>query len=231
LIAGAGALVAVAAWSVYVPAPDHYSPTPVGTVNRMNAAAAIGIAILVYSCLVLLARMLTRLLRLPAAVAGLGAAAAALVLGAAYLEQTAADGRVWDAAAADQRRLLANLHATLPRLSRTTIVYAFDAPQAVGPGIPVLNTTLDLTSAMRLSYSSPGLVGVPVAGGASVACGPHGPSAGGFGGSYGLSYLVDVGARRAIHLIGRAQCAALSGPPGAHARAPKADRLTDRLSV
>jgi len=57
-IAGTGALVALTAWAVYVPAPDHYSPSAVGTVNRMNAAAAIGIVILVYSCLVLLARML-----------------------------------------------------------------------------------------------------------------------------------------------------------------------------
>jgi hypothetical protein len=223
-IAGAGAVVALAAWSVYVPAPDHYSPTPVGTVNRMNAPAAIGITILVYSCLVLLGRMLARLLRLPAAVAGLGAAAAALGLGAAYVERTAADTRAWDASAADQRQLLADLHAALPRLSRAATIYAFDAPQAVGPGIPVLNTTLDLTSAMRLSYSSPVLVGVPVAGAASVTCGRRGPSAGGVGGSYGISYLVDVGARRAIDLIGRTQCGAQSGPPGAHARSASADR-------
>jgi hypothetical protein len=211
-IASAGALVAVAAWMVYVPAPDHYSPTAVGTVNRMNAAAAIGIAILVYSCLVLLARMLAQLVRFPGAAAGLGATAAALALGAAYVKQTATDARAWDAAAADQRQLLVDLHAVLPRLPQAAIVYAFDAPQAVGPGIPVLNTTLDLTSAVRISYSSPGLVGVPVAGATSVACGPRGPLAGGVGGAYGESYLVDVGARRAIRLIGRAQCAGLLFP-------------------
>ena len=45
-IAGAGALVALAAWAVYVPAPNHYSPATVGTVNRMNAGAAIGLVIL-----------------------------------------------------------------------------------------------------------------------------------------------------------------------------------------
>ena len=88
-IAGAGAVIAAAAWSVYVPASDHYSPTPLGTVNRINAPAAIGIAILLYSCLMLLARMLVRLLRLPAAAAGLLNAAATLALGAAYVR---ADG-------------------------------------------------------------------------------------------------------------------------------------------
>ena len=212
-IAGAGLLVAFAAWTVYVPAPDHYSPVPLGTVNRINAPAAIGIAILIYSCLMLLARMLVRLLGLPAAAASLGAAAAALALGTAYVKQTAADARAWDASATDQRQLLADLHAALPRLRQPAIIYAFDAPQVVGPGIPVLNTTLDLTSAVRISYSSPWLVGVPVAGAASVACGPRGPTGGGVRGAYGASYLVDVGARRAIHLVGRAQCTAHNEPP------------------
>jgi hypothetical protein len=208
MIAGAGVLVAIAAWSVYVPATDHYSPTALGTVNRMNAAAAIGIAILVYSGLVLLAGTLTRVLRLPAASAGLAATAAAVALGAAYVRQTATDARAWDLAAADQRQLLVDLHAALPRLPRGAIVYAFDAPQVVGPGIPVLNTTLDLTSAVRISYASPAVVGVPVAGGERVSCSPSGPLAGGVRGSYGASFLVDLGARRATELSGRAQCAA-----------------------
>jgi hypothetical protein len=95
-IAGAGAVLAVAAWSVYVPAPAHYSPTAAGTVNRMNALAAIGIVIAVYSCLVLLVSMVGRLLRFPRVAVALAAAAAAIVLGAAYLRQTAADARSWD---------------------------------------------------------------------------------------------------------------------------------------
>jgi len=144
---------------------------------------------------------------LPGAAAGLGATVAALALGAAYVKQTAADARAWDTAAADQRQLLAGLHSALPRLPQAAIVYAFDAPQTVGPGIPVLNTAIDLTSAMRISYSSPTLVGVPVAAAASVMCGPRGTLAGGVGGAYGQAYLVDVGARRAVRLIGRAQCA------------------------
>jgi hypothetical protein len=206
-IAGAGMVLAVAAWTVYVPAPAHYSPTASGTVNRMNALAAIGIVIAVYSCLVLLASMVGRLLRFPRAAVALAAASAAIVLGAAYLRQTAADARAWDAAAADQRRLLADLRAALPRLAPTTIVYAFDAPTVVGPGIPVLNTTLDLSSAIRIAYSSPSLIGVPVARSASVACGRRGPLGGGVGGSYGSSYLVDIGARLAVRLRSRDQCA------------------------
>jgi hypothetical protein len=102
-------------------------------------------------------------------------------------------------------RLLADLHAVLPRLPRAATVYAFDAPEEVGPGIPVLNTTLDLTSAVRMSYSNPTLLGVPLARVASVACDAAGPLAGGVAGSYGDSYLVDLNARRAVRLRDRAQ--------------------------
>lgn len=205
-IAGVGALVAAAAWGVYVPATDHYSPSAMGTVNRVNAAAGTGIAVLVYAGLVLLATMLTRLLRLPGAAAGLLALAATVALAGAYLQRAAVDARVWDAAAADQRRLLGDLHSALPRPGPSGTVFAFDAPQSVGPGIPVLNTTLDLTSALRISYAAPSLLGVPVAALSGVGCAATGPRAEGVGGAYGNAYLVDVGQRRAVLLTGRAQC-------------------------
>jgi hypothetical protein len=209
-IALAGLVVALAAWSVYVPAPAHYSPSAVGTVNRVNAGAAIGIAILIYSCLVLLARMLATTFRLPRLAGVFAVTALALVLGAAYLNRTSRDARAWDAAAADQQQLLADLHAVLPQPRPGAVVYALDAPRSVGPGVPVLNTTLDLSSAMRISYARAWLTGVPLAAATDLGCGLAGPVAGGFAGVYGNSYLVDVGARRAVRLTGRARCRAQS---------------------
>jgi hypothetical protein len=88
-------------------------------------------------------------------------------------------------------------------------VFAFDAPAVVGPGIPVLNTTLDLSSAMSISYTTPRLLGVPLPAPAGLACTARGPAAAGFAGTYRGSYVVDVGARRSARLLGRAQCAAL----------------------
>ncbi len=205
-IAASGALVAIAAWSVYVPAPDHYAPSLAGTVNRMNAAAAVGVAIVVYAALVLLVRMLGRLLRLPHRTAALALTAATLALAGAYLVRSAGDVRAWDAAAADQQRELADFHTALPRLPATATVYAFGAPQAVGPGIPVLDTSLDLTSAIRISYSSPKLHGAPLAGPASLTCGARGPLADALRGAYGSSYLLDDAKRQAVRLSTPAQC-------------------------
>jgi hypothetical protein len=212
-IAGAGALVALASWSVYVPAADHYVPSPAGTVNRMNAAAAVGLVVVVYSAAVLLVRTLGRLVRLPAGAASLGVVISSLLLGGAYLGRTAVDARAWDAAAADQRRELAELHAALPRLAAGVTVYAFDAPRVVGPGVPVLDTSLDLTSAMDISYSSPGLVGVPIAGPASLTCAPRESLASGVASAYGRSYMLDVAARRVTRLGNPLQCAAARGGP------------------
>jgi hypothetical protein len=207
-IAGAGALAALAAWAVYVPASDHYAPTAAGTVNRMNAAAAIGIAVLVYACIVLGARMLTRVAHLTASAAPAAAAAVALALATGYVARSLADARPWDAAAADQRRLLADMHLALPSLQPASTVYVLGAPSAVGPGIPVLGTTLDLTSAMRISYSDPQLTGVPIGAFAGIACGLRGPLAAGVRASYRDAYLLDVAKRRAIRLLDRRQCIA-----------------------
>jgi hypothetical protein len=213
-IAGAGALVAVAGWAVYVPATDHYAPGPAGTINRINAAAAIGIAILLYALVMMLVRMLLRLARLPSPALSAGAAAVVtLALLGAYVGRSAGDARTWDSAARDQRLELSQVHAALPSPLPGATVYVLGAPAAVGPGIPVLGTTLDLTSALRISYSSARLNGVPLAGRAILACGPRGPLAAGVTGAYGDSYLLDVRRGLAVRLTVRQQCAArLRGP-------------------
>jgi hypothetical protein len=205
-IAGAGVLLAAAAWAVYLPAPDHYSPSAAGTVNRVNALAAIGIALLAYSFLMLLGYAVVRPLRLPAAGAGAIAAGLALALCGAYVHRTMSDARAWDAAARDQRAVLADLHVALPRPGRQAVIYAYDAPLLVGPGVPVLNTTLDLSSAVRMSYASPLLEAVPLTAAEGVRCGAQGPSAGGVPAAYGRAYLLDVRARRVAALRSRAQC-------------------------
>jgi hypothetical protein len=210
-LAGAGAVGALAAWAVYVPATDHYLPSLAGTVDRVNAAAAIGIAALLYSCIVLSGRMLVRLTRLPASGGAVLVGAAALALGGGYLARSLADARAWDAAAADQRMVLSGMHAALPRLPGEATVYVYGAPATVGPGIPVLNTTLDLTSAMRVSYSSPKLLGVPIAAAANVICARRGVLAAGVSGAYGRSYLFDVATGGAASARGRRRATAQIG--------------------
>jgi hypothetical protein len=205
-IAGAGLALAAAGWAVYLPAPDHYLPSSAGTVTRVNALAAIGIAVLVYASLMLLGRTAGRIARAPASAGAAAATALAVALCIAYLHRSAADAGAWNAAASDQRAVLADLRAGLPRAPRAAVIFAFDAPLRVGPGVPVLNTRLDLTSAVRISYGSPSLTALPLARATEVSCGRRGPLADGVGGRYGNSYLLDVRARHASLLADPAQC-------------------------
>jgi hypothetical protein len=158
-----------------------------------------------------------------AAVAG-GAIATAMafVLGVGYLQRTAQDARRWDASAALQRQLLVDVHAALPRPPHGATLYAFDHPLTVGASVPVLNTTLDLTSAIRWSYADRSLGGVPLGYSTRLVCGATavyasdtGPA---HGARYGKALLVDVDARRAVRVGSRTQCArvaaALPGDAG-----------------
>jgi hypothetical protein len=159
-IAGAGALVAVAGWAVYAPAPDHYSPLASGTVNRMNVLAAVGVVMVLYACICLAAAMLARVAGASEALVSTCVICAALALGGAYAARTRTNARAWDRAAADQRALLARLHVLIPHPPRSATIYVGGAPRTIGPGIPVLDTQLDLTSAIRISYDDPTLTGV-----------------------------------------------------------------------
>lgn len=219
-LAWAGALVALSAWAVYVPASGHYVPTAIATVNRINALAGIGVVVFTYASAatigVLFAALARSRIRTSPARAG---PAVAIVAGAAlsvgYLTRTLADTRTWNAAAREQRHILASVHAALPRPPVGATVYAVDDLSQVD-SVPVLSTTLDLTGALRLSYSSSTLRGVPVGTATRFHCAaqgmyPLGPSyTTADGSAYGDAFVVDVATRRALRVASAAACASIS---------------------
>jgi hypothetical protein len=211
----AGVALAVAGWAVYAPATDHYLPTASGPLNRVNALAALGLALLIYSALALFGQLAGGLLRRRAAAAALVAPLLALALGGGYLYRSATDARAWDRAAREQRAVLADLRAALARPPADAVIFALHVPDDVAPGVPVLGTELDLTSAARLAYHSPRLWAVPLTRSTQLHCGSRGPTAAGVRGTFGASYLLDVPTRSALALTNRARCAAASGAPGA----------------
>jgi hypothetical protein len=177
-----------------------------GTVNRVNALAAIGIVLLVYSSVMLLAASVARVARLPEGAAAAAAMGLAALLCAAYVHRSAADARYWDRAASDQRWVVSGIRAAFPQPPGGSVIFAFDTPLTVGPGVPVLNTRLDLTSSLRLAYASRSLDAVPLAGLGELRCTPAGPIAGDAGGRYGRSHLLDVRARRDSPLLSASRC-------------------------
>jgi hypothetical protein len=213
--ASAGAALAGAGWAVYVPATDHYLPTAAGPVNRVNALAALGLVLLVYATLALLCQLGVRLLRVRGPASAFAAPLVALAVCAAYLQRSASDARAWDRAAREQRAVLADLHAALAPPPAGAVVFALNVPRAVGPGVPVLGTELDLTSAMRLTYASPRMWAVPLTAASEIRCDARGPQAARGQGVFGSSYLVDVRTRRGAALASRTRCAASMRSPAA----------------
>jgi hypothetical protein len=221
-IAVVGSIVAAAAWAVYLPAIDYYSPGSAGTGNRVNGMAGVGVVLFLYSTGVLFAALLWRLLRptdwgrrlaawplSPVAAVVLGA----LVLGGGYVRHARSDARVWNEAIVEQRRVLATIKALLPHpRARPVSLYAFDYPRQVRTWIGVFAYPWDLSSALVHAYGFTGVGGIPTGRGASFECATSAfyPTNFGYGralGSpYGHAYFVDVAARRAVAVDDRSTC-------------------------
>ena len=230
---GVGLLLAAAAWAIYIPGIDHYSPGALGTGNRVNGLAGIGVVILLYSAAMLLGTLLSRASarargrvgaragwRLGArargqVLASVVALGFSLFLGAGYLRRVSADSALWDRSAAAQRQLLAGLHALAPRPPAGATLYVFGF-RPTGVEAPAFEYPWELGSAIKWSYGNAGLRGVVVDAQTKWACGARGVSAatGIYAGvthaRYGEALFVDVSARRAVRVTSRSRCAKLT---------------------
>jgi hypothetical protein len=218
LAGGAGLLLAAAAWAIYIPGIDHYSPGALGTGNRVNGLAGIGVVILLYSAAMLLGTLLSRAsgrvssgARIQA-VASVAAFGFSLFLGAGYLRRVSADSALWDRSAAAQRQLLASMHALVPKPPARATLYVFGF-RPTGAEAPAFEYPWELSSAIKWSYGNAGLAGAVVDARTKWACDARGVSAatGIYAGvtraRYGEALFVDVSARRAIRVMTRSQCA------------------------
>lgn len=137
--AGGGAIVAVAAWAMLLPAAGPYDPLSAGVFNRGNILAAFGFAL--------------------AAAAGVRAlwatrarwaapALAALVAGgwAGGLERDVGE---WKRAARESTRELAVVRRTLARAEPRTLLVV-SRQRFAGAGVPVFAAAWDLNSAVKL---------------------------------------------------------------------------------
>lgn len=207
-VAGAGLLVAVAAWAVYVPADYIYSPTSPGTGNRINGLAGIGLAIFLYATAMLIARRTWVALAIVA------------VLAAGYLHRIASDASAWNRAAQDEALVLSTIRTHLPRPPRTASFFVGDWPESAAPGVPVYGEPYYLSSALKWAFSDRTLSGAQIDGSARLSCdarhvtASHLPYASPLVGSYGRAYYVDVRADRVVALERPGQCPS-ARPPSA----------------
>ena len=164
LIAGAGFATIGAAYTIFIPGDFYYRPLAHGIGNRVNAAAALGFAVVLYSLLVLLSLLLVRALRLNAVVrttAAFALAGVTILLVLSILEINS-DRRLYERAAELQRGALAVAKNDIPRPAPGTTVYLFGIDNEVAPNVFTFVRPNDVTAALRLLWNDDTIEGVSV---------------------------------------------------------------------
>jgi hypothetical protein len=164
LIAGAGFVSIGAAYSIFIPGDFYYSPAALGIGNRVNAAAALGFAIVLYSLLVLLALVVVRVLRLDTVVAPAVAIASVgtATLLVFFVSAINSDRHRYERAAKLQGQALAVAKNDVARPPRGTTVYLFGIDGEIAPNVFTFVRTNDVTAALRLLWNDDTIEGVPV---------------------------------------------------------------------
>ena len=236
IIAGIGLGAIGAAYSVFVPGDFYYRPLARGIGNRVNAAAAIGFVVVIYSVVVLMALVAVRPFRIRrqvAAAAGI-AAAATVVLAAVYVSTVQADSSAYAEAARLQRRALGILENDIERPPPRTTVYLFGVPGEVASNVFTFVRSNDLTAALRILWDDDTIDGVPATStqidwpgnteaNSGLDCRPTDIQPRGWlfdkfePTPYGRALFVDVRTRSSIRVTDRASCmAALRRYPPTH---------------
>jgi len=164
LIATAGFVTIGASYTIFIPGDFYYSPLAHGIGNRVNAAAALGFALVFYALAVLLALLVVRALRVDAAVPTAGAIALAgtIALLGSFVSAIDSDRRSYDRAADLQRQALTIVRNDIPRPAPGTTVYLFGIDGEIAPNVFTFVRPNDLTAALRLVWNDDTIEGVPV---------------------------------------------------------------------
>jgi hypothetical protein len=153
-----------------VPAAEDYRPLAPGSGNRINILAAVGFLAVAAGLGGLLLGLVGRRLR-PGWTGVLGLAAA-LVLGAGYVDRLHDDKAAWDRAFREEQRLMEVVRKEAPAPAPGGAIYLFGHQSQVAPGIATFGWVWDLNGVVKLMYGDPTLSGVPVLPGAAFVCDP-----------------------------------------------------------
>ena len=214
-VAGVGLVFAVAGWLMLAPADDYYVPLQAGIGNRINAASATGIvvvlvAMITVASLVAFQGAELQRLRAPAVLTALLGVAVA----AGYLAHVGRDRGAYERAHVESTAVLGALSAKPhpPRPGTTIIARGFGLWTA--PGVPVFAATWDLNGAIQLLWNDPNLRAWPAPPGGLV-CSRSGASVAtitppGVEAPYGRLVLADLAAGAWVRVDRQAQCEALA---------------------
>lgn len=212
-VAGIAIVGIAAGYAIYLPADPYYYPLQEGLAGRVNIGVAVPFATLFVALAILAALTLFQWASDARRVALTAAAAYAVILLAAFVQDLRIDLRVWDRSADEQYQALNSVRTAIPDPDANTTIFAFGQGGVVTPGLPVFTHPWELSGALQASYGEGEIAGVPMIEGRGVLCGPNDVAATVLDTSevlgrapYGLATFVDVPSGRAVIVRNRTQC-------------------------
>jgi hypothetical protein len=155
---GGGVLATAAAYLPYLPADVYYGPYGTEELNRVNAGATIGFAMLVYGLVLTAALIVFRSSPLVVIVSAIAIG----IVGSGYIGQFRSDLSLWDRAAADERNVLNVISKAVPQTRSSMIIYLWGSRTTLTSQLPVFSSTWDLPSALRIRTHDYGVVAFPM---------------------------------------------------------------------
>jgi hypothetical protein len=223
VVAGAGLAVVVAAWALYIPADQYYNPGAEGVGNRVNVMAGVGVVLIVYAVLALVATLVFRGLPRWPRLATVSCVVFATVLAGSYARDERDEQQAWARAATAADKVISTVTASIPAAPAGTTIYTFGHAGNERGGVSIFGASWDLKGAVQLKYDDPTLSAYPVLEGTTMSCSDLrlGPVGGGWspdihGALYGRAYFVNIRTGLAARIDTQAECAAalVDYPPG-----------------
>jgi hypothetical protein len=221
LLLGAGGFaVTLLGWVILIPADPYYTPQIWGVSNRINGLAGIGLVILVYAAIGVLADLFSRAWRgRPNATALVISTCLGLLLLGGYLTVIRRHTGIWNAAYEAEVAAIDRIQERYPTLPHDTTLFISGYPAYQVPGVPILSSSWDVRGMVQDTYEDGTLNAQPVLEGLKIDCRPDAVALAGVGGvvpppytaPYGMARLFDLSTGTSARPLNRRACLAVAG--------------------
>jgi hypothetical protein len=218
LLLGAGGFaVTLLGWVILIPADPYYTPQIWGVSNRINGLAGVGLVILVYAAIGVLAELGARASRGRARATSLVICTSlALLLTAGYLSVIRRHNGIWNAAYDAEVSAIEQIQARYPTLPHGTTLFVSGYPAYQTLGVPILSSSWDVRGMVQDTYEDATLNAQPVLAGLVIDCrrkvvglaGTEGVTPPPYTAPYGMARLLDLSSGTSARPLNRRQCLA-----------------------
>ena len=218
VVLGAGLVVLILGYAIYVPGTDYYNPLAPGVGNRVNAVPSIGWVLVLYAILMLGATLAFRGLPRARLLSSIGAGAACVLISISWVRSVNDYSDYFTGAYNEDVRVLTTIRQALPDPRPESTIWTFGQPVEFAPGVPVFGNTWDMTGSVQLQFDDPTLTSLVAEEGTTFSCrrgevlpgGPfytvEGKPDAGFASPYGRTYFIDTSTGRTERIDNRRQC-------------------------